>query len=107
MKRSGSLRSYVITRVLLAIPMLLILLTVVFLLMRVAPGDPITAALGGRVSTEELARRRHDAGYDRPLPIQYVEYLKGVVTSEPRHDDPRQPADDARSSRRTAPPRWS
>lgn len=80
MKRSGSLRSYVITRVFLAIPMLLILLTVVFLLMRVAPGDPITAALGGRVSTEELARRRHDAGYDRPLAIQYVEYLKGVAT---------------------------
>lgn len=80
MKRSGSLRSYVITRVLLAIPMLLILLTVVFLLMRVAPGDPITAALGGRVSQEELARRRHDAGYDRPLAIQYVEYLKGVAT---------------------------
>jgi peptide/nickel transport system permease protein len=80
MKRSGSLRSYVITRVLLAIPMLLILLTVVFLLMRVAPGDPITAALGGRVSTEELARRKHDAGYDRPLAIQYVEYLKGVAT---------------------------
>ncbi len=80
MKRSGSLRSYVITRVFLAIPMLLILLTVVFLLMRVAPGDPITAALGGRVSTEELARRRHDAGYDRPLAIQYLEYLKGVAT---------------------------
>src|SRR4249920_1174213 len=80
MKRSTSLRGYLITRVLLAIPMLLILLTVVFLLMRVAPGDPITAALGGRVSTEELARRKHDAGYDRPLAIQYVEYLKGVAT---------------------------
>src|SRR4249920_4224979 len=80
MKRSGSLRSYVITRVFLAIPMLLILLTVVFLLMRVAPGDPITAALGGRVSQQELDRRRHDAGYDRPLAIQYVEYLKGVAT---------------------------
>ena len=80
MKRSGSLRSYVITRALLAIPMLLILLTVVFLLMRVAPGDPITAALGGRVSPEELARRRHDAGYDRPLAVQYVEYLKDVAT---------------------------
>jgi len=80
MKRSTSLRGYLITRVLLAIPMLLILLTVVFLLMRVAPGDPITAALGGRVSEQELQRRRHDAGYDRPLPVQYLEYLKDVAT---------------------------
>src|SRR5437867_3561865 len=71
----GSLRTYLITRVLLAVPMLLILLTVVFLLMRVAPGDPISAALGGRVSQAELQRRRHEAGFDRPLIVQYVDYL--------------------------------
>lgn len=80
MKQSGSLRRYVITRLLLAIPMLWILLTVVFVLMRVAPGDPISAALGGRVSQEELQRRRHEAGYDRPLIVQYADYLKDVVT---------------------------
>jgi peptide/nickel transport system permease protein len=80
MKRTSSLRSYLMTRVLLAIPMLLILLTVVFLLMRVAPGDPISAALGGRVPQAELDRRRHEAGFDRPLPVQYVEYLTDVVT---------------------------
>ncbi|HTG46138.1 MAG TPA: ABC transporter permease [Actinomycetota bacterium] len=80
MKRSSSLRGYVITRTLLAIPMLLILLTVVFLLMRVAPGDPISAALGGKLPAAELARRKHDAGYDRPLAVQYVEYLKDVAT---------------------------
>jgi len=80
MKQSASLRRYIITRLLLAIPMLWILLTIVFLLMRVAPGDPITAALGGRVPEEELQRRRHEAGYDRPLIVQYVEYLKDVAT---------------------------
>src|SRR5438093_6146550 len=80
MKHTTSLRAYLVTRLFLAIPMLLILLTVVFLLMRVAPGDPITAALGGRVSQEELDRRRHEAGYDRPLAVQYFEYLKGVAT---------------------------
>jgi peptide/nickel transport system permease protein len=80
MKRTSSLRAYLVTRLLLAVPMLLILLTVVFLLMRVAPGDPITAALGGRVPQEELDRRRHEAGYDRPVAVQYVDYLKDVAT---------------------------
>ncbi|MBI3647518.1 MAG: ABC transporter permease, partial [Actinobacteria bacterium] len=74
-KPTISLRTYLLTRLALAVPMLLILLTVVFILMRVAPGDPISAALGGRVSQQELQRRRHEAGFDRPLVVQYVEYL--------------------------------
>ena len=78
-KQSTSLRSYLLTRIALAIPMLLILLTLVFLLMRVAPGDPITAALGGRLPQAELQRRRHEAGYDKPLIVQYVEYLGQVA----------------------------
>jgi peptide/nickel transport system permease protein len=78
-KQTSSLRRYLITRLLLAVPMLLILLTVVFLLMRVAPGDPISAALGGRVSQAELDRRRHEAGFDRPVVVQYVDYLGDVA----------------------------
>ena len=50
MSRHGtSLRAYVLTRVLLAVPTVIILMTMVFLLMRVAPGDPIQAALGGQL----------------------------------------------------------
>jgi peptide/nickel transport system permease protein len=79
-RRSTSLRAYLLTRIALAIPMLLILLTLVFLLMRVAPGDPISAALGGRVSQEELEARRAVAGYDRPLWQQYFEYMGDVLT---------------------------
>ena len=62
-----SLRHYLLTRVALAIPTVLILLTMVFLLMRVAPGDPIQAALGGRLSQQELDQRRAAAGYDKPI----------------------------------------
>ena len=47
--KGTSLRQYLLTRLLLVIPMVFILLTLVFLLMRVAPGDPISASLGGRV----------------------------------------------------------
>ncbi|MET0801870.1 MAG: ABC transporter permease [Actinomycetota bacterium] len=79
-KASTSLRTYLVTRILLAIPMLLILLTLVFALMRVAPGDPVSAALGGKLSQEELDRRRHEAGYDRPIAVQYLEYLGDVAT---------------------------
>ena len=79
-KQSTSLRTYLLTRILLALPMLLILLTLVFALMRVAPGDPVSAALGGKLSQEELDRRRHESGYDRPIAVQYFEYLGAVAT---------------------------
>lgn len=79
-KNSGSLRSYLLVRLLLVLPMVLILLTFVFLLMRVAPGDPIQAALGGKLSPAQLAARRAAAGYDKPLIVQYGEYLRQVIT---------------------------
>src|SRR5918997_5395117 len=78
-QHSTSLRTYALTRLALALPMVWILLTLVFLLMRVAPGDPISAALGGRLSPEQLQERREAAGYDRPLALQYFEYLGEVV----------------------------
>jgi peptide/nickel transport system permease protein len=74
-----SLRTYALTRLALALPMVWILLTMVFLLMRVAPGDPISAALGGRVPAEQLQERREAAGYDRPLIVQYLEYLGEIA----------------------------
>lgn len=74
---SGSLRTYLITRLLLVIPMVWILVTVVFFVMRTI-GDPITAALGGKLPPSELAQRRRAAGLDRPLIKQYWDYLSGV-----------------------------
>ncbi|MQA75116.1 MAG: ABC transporter permease subunit [Solirubrobacterales bacterium] len=52
----------------------------VFLLMRVAPGDPIQSALGGRLSQQELDQRRAAAGFDKPILEQYVEYIGDVFT---------------------------
>jgi peptide/nickel transport system permease protein len=77
---SRSLGLFILARLILAVPMVLILLTVVFLLMRVAPGDPVSAALGARLSPEQLATRRAAAGFDRPLIVQYGDYLGGVAT---------------------------
>ena len=61
------------------IPMVWVLLTVVFLMMRVAPGDPISATLGGKLSPEELAGRQAALGFDRPLLVQYLDYLWDAV----------------------------
>src|SRR4051794_1993506 len=97
-----SLRTYVLTRLGLAVVTVWILLTLVFLLMRVAPGDPISAALGGHVSQQELAKRRHEAGYDKPIPQQYVEYMGDALTATSAPPSPTT-ARSARSSPRTGP----
>ena len=77
--KGGGLGSYLLVRFLLIFPTILILVTIVFFLMRIT-GDPITAALGGRLPAEQLELRIHEAGYDRPILIQYVEYLGQVFT---------------------------
>jgi peptide/nickel transport system permease protein len=81
-RHGTSLRAYVLTRVALAVPTVIILMTMVFLLMRVAPGDPIQAALGGQLPAEELQQRREAAGLDRPIIVQYLEYLGNVATGD-------------------------
>ena len=58
-----------------------ILVSVVFLLMR-STGDPITAKLGGQLPPDQLAERIHAAGYDRPLIVQYLEYMGGILTGD-------------------------
>ena len=55
---AGSLPRYILQRMLLVIPMMWILVTLVFLLMRVAPGDPISAALGGKLDPAGARQRR-------------------------------------------------
>jgi peptide/nickel transport system permease protein len=76
---AGSLPRYILQRLLLVIPMMWILMTLVFLLMRVAPGDPISAALGGKLNPQALAAARHRAGLDKPLISQYWDYLSSVL----------------------------
>jgi peptide/nickel transport system permease protein len=79
--RGGGFLRYVLIRFLLIFPTIFILVTTVFFLMR-STGDPITAALGGRLSAADLERRIVDAGYDRPLLVQYFEYLGEIVRGD-------------------------
>jgi peptide/nickel transport system permease protein len=75
----GRLGRYILVRLVLIIPTVFILVSMVFLLMHLI-GDPITAALGGRLSPDQLQARIHAAGYDRPIFIQYFEYIGKVFT---------------------------
>jgi len=71
---------YIVQRVAATIPMLLILITVVFLILRVIPGDPAQAMLGGRnVSQEYVQQVREEMGLDKPIPQQYIDYVGGLL----------------------------
>ena len=76
----ASLLRYAAYRVLLAIPTLIILLTVVFFILRVIPGNPIVAMVGMKAPPEYVEQLIKEAGLDKPLPVQYVEYMAQVFT---------------------------
>jgi peptide/nickel transport system permease protein len=77
---SSSFRNFLITRLLLTIPMILILVSLVFFIMRVLPGDPIRSQLGPRVSEQQANVLRERLGLNDPIGVQYVRYLKDIVT---------------------------
>ncbi len=70
---------YVGLRLLLALPALWLILTMVFLLAHIVPGDPVQQMLGEGARVEDLQQLRHALGLDLPLPIQYARYITGVV----------------------------
>lgn len=77
---SSSFRNFMITRLLLTIPMVLILITMVFFIMRILPGDPIRSQLGPRVSAEQAADIAERLGLNRPLYVQYFDFLWKTIT---------------------------
>ncbi|MGQ9733618.1 MAG: ABC transporter permease [Candidatus Bipolaricaulia bacterium] len=76
----SGLGKYIITRLAVTVPMILVLLTFVFFLLRIMPGDPVLAMLGGRnISPELIEAYRVRLGLNRPLYAQYIEYLGKIV----------------------------
>src|SRR5213592_811825 len=53
-----------------------------FLLLRLAPGDPVARLLGPAASAEQIAAARHGLGLDRPLPAQYADWLGRAVRGD-------------------------
>jgi dipeptide transport system permease protein len=74
---------FIFGRVLVLIPTFIGVTIVAFSFIRLLPGDPVQLMSGERVmSPERHAQIMHQLGYDRPMPIQYLDYLGGVVTGD-------------------------
>ena len=70
---------FILRRVLTAIPSLLGLLIITFLLIRVVPGDPAAALAGDNATPQQIAAIRHQYGFDRPIAEQLLLYLGQVA----------------------------
>jgi peptide/nickel transport system permease protein len=78
--------TYIIRRLMHAVLVVLIVSLVVFLLMRLLPGDPILMYVASgdlqSISKEQVAHLKHKLGMDRPLPVQFLEWLKNAVQGD-------------------------
>ena len=73
-----TLRTYIVARVLLTIPMIFILLTAVFIIMRVLPGDPVMMHFDKMASPATVEQMRIQLGMNKPIYMQYVDYIVGL-----------------------------
>jgi ABC-type dipeptide/oligopeptide/nickel transport system permease component len=69
-------------RLALLVPTLLGVLVVTFLLLYVAPGDPVQAMVGERADAATIARLRAELRLDDPLPVQFGRYVANVATGD-------------------------
>ncbi len=74
--------SYALQRTLLSIPTLLIVAVTVFVLMRVVPGDPAALLVGDGENPARVERMRAEMGLDRPLVVQFVDWLGAVARGD-------------------------
>jgi ABC-type dipeptide/oligopeptide/nickel transport system permease component len=70
---------YISLRLLFALPALWLIVTMVFLLAHIVPGDPVAQMLGEGARADDLQQLRHALGLDVPIPVQYERYLKGLL----------------------------
>lgn len=71
---------YFIKRILLMIPVILGVITIIFLITEFTPGDPITQILGTSATAEERQALTEELGLDNPLVVRYFNYLVGLIT---------------------------
>ena len=71
--------AYILRRLVLLVPVLLVVGVVVFALVHLTPGDPAAVILGDRATPEEIGRLRGQLGLNDPLPVQFVRWFGGVL----------------------------
>ncbi len=80
LRGSVGLRRYILTRIVLTLPMVFILGSLVFLVMRVVPGDPVRSALGPKGTPEMIQSIRQQLGLNDPMIVQYGRFLGQMFT---------------------------
>ncbi len=75
-----SLLKFIIKRILSSIPVILVVITFVFFIMRVIPGDPAILILGDEANSKDVEILREKMGLNEPLLVQYVNYVKDILT---------------------------
>jgi ABC-type dipeptide/oligopeptide/nickel transport system permease component len=73
---------YSIRRILLTLPLLVVVLTIVFVFVRLAPGDPAVAMLGQYASQESIDALRSEMGLDAPIWLQYLRFLGNLLRGD-------------------------
>lgn len=73
---------YLARRLLLTVPTLLLVAVIVFLLVRLVPGDPAQVMLGEGADPAAVAAMHHEMGLDRPLPVQFATWLSHVAVGD-------------------------
>jgi ABC-type dipeptide/oligopeptide/nickel transport system permease component len=76
---------YFLQRFLMTLPALWLVLTLVFLMIHIVPGDPVEQMLGEGAAPGELAQLRHSLGLDLSLPAQYGHYLSQLARGDLGH----------------------
>lgn len=79
---SGSIAAYMLRRVLTAIPLLIGLSVIMFTLVHLAPGDPVLVYAPVNANPEYIEQARKNYGLDKPLPIQYLNYMGNLVRGD-------------------------
>jgi len=75
-------RTYLLRRLFLMVPVVLGVTVVVFCIIHLAPGDPVLLLVGERAPPEVYERVRHAWGLDRPLPVQYLAFLGNILRGD-------------------------
>jgi len=75
-------KTYLLHRALAIIPVMLVVATVSFVLIRLAPGDPASVLAGPDATTEDLAQLRTALGMDQPLPVQLVKWYARLAQGD-------------------------
>lgn len=73
---------YIIKRLLMLIPVMIGITLFIYVILSLAPGDPVALILGPDATVEQMAAKRQELGLDKPVLVRYVNYMLGVLRGD-------------------------